>query len=78
MSNTLSNTEAVSLFLVASSCFGILLNTFQGDGEPLIASIAFSGIAFAATYSMVRWLGKAFLAAGLKGKDMSKPRKIEM
>ena len=78
MSDELSTTEAVSLFAVASSCIGILLNTFQGDGEPLIASIAFSGIAFAATYSMVKWLGKVFLAAGLKGIDMSKIRKTEM
>lgn len=56
----------------------MIVNTFQGDGEPLIASIAFSGIAYAATFSLIRWLGPVFMKAGLKGKDMAKARKPEM
>jgi UDP-N-acetylglucosamine--dolichyl-phosphate N-acetylglucosaminephosphotransferase len=60
------------------ACFGIIANTFHGDGEPLIASLAFSGIAFAASYSMIRWLGPTFMKSGLKGKDMSKLHKKEI
>ena len=78
MNTTLSRTETFSLCAISAACIAITANTFQGDGEPLIASLAFSGIAFASTYSLIRWLGPAFMAAGLKGKDMSKVRKIEM
>ncbi|MCJ1478235.1 tunicamycin resistance protein [Lambiella insularis] len=60
------------------ACIAIVANTFHGDGEPLVASLAFSGIAFASAYSLIRWLGPAFMAAGLKGKDMSKIRRIEI
>jgi len=77
-STALTNTEALSLFALAVACFGILANTFQGDGEPLIASLAFSGIAFSLSYALIRWLGNVFMKAGLKGKDMSKVRQIEM
>jgi UDP-N-acetylglucosamine--dolichyl-phosphate N-acetylglucosaminephosphotransferase len=75
---TLSRTETWSLLLLVGASFGIIANTFSGDGEPLIASLAFSGVAFAATYSLIRWLGPVFMRAGLKGKDMAKPRKQEM
>ena len=44
----------------------------------MVASIAFSGIVFAITFSMIRWLGPVFIKAGLKGRDMAKPRKPEM
>jgi UDP-N-acetylglucosamine--dolichyl-phosphate N-acetylglucosaminephosphotransferase len=78
MITSLSRAETLSLCAISVACLGIIANTFQGDGEPLIASLAFSGIAFAATFSLIRWLGPTFMAAGLKGKDMSKSRKIEM
>lgn len=78
MSATLSRTETWSLLTLVLACVGIIINTFQGDGEPLIASLAFSGIAFAATFSLIRWLGPVFMKAGLKGTDMSKARKAEM
>lgn len=74
----LSRTETWRLLLLVGAGIGILVNTFQGDGTPLGASTALAGIAFAVTYSMVRWLGPTFIKAGLKGKDMSKPRKPEM
>jgi UDP-N-acetylglucosamine--dolichyl-phosphate N-acetylglucosaminephosphotransferase len=77
-SATLSRTETWSLLVLVGASLGIIVNTLQGDGEPLIASIAFSAIAFAATYSLIRWLGPVFMKAGLKGKDMAKPRKPEM
>ena len=78
MSASLSRAETFSLLTLSVACVGIIANTFHGDGEPLIASLAFSGIAFAFTFSLIRWLGDAFMAAGLKGRDMSKVRKVEM
>ena len=78
MNATLSRTETYTLCAISAACLAVLANTFQGDGEPLIASVAFSGIAFASAYSLIRWLGPTFVAAGLKGKDMSKVRKVEM
>lgn len=74
----LSSTEILSLLSLSLACCGIIANTFHGDGEPLIASLAFSGIAFSATFAMIRWLGPAFMKAGLKGKDMSKVNKKEI
>jgi UDP-N-acetylglucosamine--dolichyl-phosphate N-acetylglucosaminephosphotransferase len=76
--STLSRSETLRLLLLAGAGLGILVNTFQGDGAPVIASIALSFIAFAVAYSMIRWLGPVFIKAGLKGKDMAKPRKPEM
>ena len=75
---SLTNFEATSLLLITGACIGIIVNTFHGDGEPLIASLAFSGIAFASTYSLIRWLSQVFMSANLKGKDMSKVKKNEM
>lgn len=73
-----SRSETWRLLLLVGTGLGILVNTFQGDGAPVIASIALSFIAFAVAFSMVRWLGPVFIKAGLKGKDMAKPRKPEM
>lgn len=78
MANTLSRTESLGLLSLSATCIGIILNTFHGDGEPLIASIAFSGIAFSASFCLIRWLGQAFIKAGFKGRDMSKSRTPEM
>lgn len=74
----LSRAETWRLLLLVGAGIGVLVNTFQGDGAPLIASIAMTVIAFAITYSMIRWLGPVFIKAGLKGKDMAKPRRPEM
>jgi UDP-N-acetylglucosamine--dolichyl-phosphate N-acetylglucosaminephosphotransferase len=74
----LSLTESLTLLSITLGCLGIIANTFHDDGEPLIASVALSGIAFAASYSMIRWLGPTFMKAGLKGKDMSKVHKREI
>ncbi|OOQ85966.1 UDP-N-acetylglucosamine--dolichyl-phosphate N-acetylglucosaminephosphotransferase [Penicillium brasilianum] len=76
--NTLSRSETWRLLLLVGAGLGILVNTFQGDGAPVIASISLSFIAFAVAYSMIRWLGPVFIKAGLKGKDMAKPRKPEI
>lgn len=75
---TLSRKESWRLLVLVGICIGILANTFQGDGAPLVASIAFSGIAFAVAFTMIRWLVPVFMKAGLKGRDMGKPRRPEM
>lgn len=78
MSGRLSRRETWTLLSLSAACFAVLVNTFQGDGEPLIASLAFSGIAFSFTYALIRWLGDTFIRAGLKGRDMCKTRNGEM
>ncbi|CAL8580808.1 tunicamycin resistance protein [Xanthoria parietina] len=78
MSIILSRAETLSLLSLSIACSGVLASTFKGDGEPLIASLAFSGIAFACTYCLIQWLGPSFIHAGLKGRDMSKSRKPEI
>lgn len=74
----ISKVEVLSLSALSLACIGVLVNTFQGDGEPLIASLAFSGIAFALTCYLIPCLGPVFMRAGLQGRDMSKPTKPEM
>jgi hypothetical protein len=78
MAAKLGRTEVLALLSLSCACVGVLANTFQGDGEPLIASLAFSGLAFAFTYALIRWLGNAFMRAGFKGRDLSKLRQAEM
>lgn len=78
MTAALSGAEVWSLSTLSTACVGIIINTFYGDGEPLLASLAFTGLAFALTFSMIRWLGEVFMKANLKGRDMSKLRNIEM
>ncbi|KAI2466359.1 glycosyl transferase family 4-domain-containing protein [Annulohypoxylon bovei var. microspora] len=68
----LSNTETLYLTGLTLVCVTVLVRTFDGEGEPLIASLALSGLAFAASYAMIRWLGPTFIKAGLKGRDLSK------
>lgn len=77
-STVLTTTETISLAALSWASIGILANTFRGEGEPLIASIAFSGLAFAACYALIRWLGDAFVRRGFKGKDLCKVKKTEM
>lgn len=78
MAGQLSNTEAWSLLAGSVACLGVLQNTWKSNGEPIFASLALSGIAFAMSYSFIRWTGDAFMKAGRKGKDMSKKQQIEM
>jgi hypothetical protein len=78
MSTALTSTEAYSLLSLSLACVGVLANTLQREGEPLIASIAFSGLAFASCYALIRWLGDAFMRRGFKGKDLCKLKQTEM
>lgn len=75
---TLTRAETWSLLTLVAACVGVLAKTFQDEGEPVIASIALSGIAFAGAFSLIRWLGDVFIKAGLKGQDMCKLRRVEM
>ena len=78
MATTLSVTETQGLLTLSILCIAIIMNTLHGDGEPLTASLAFSGLAFALSFSLIRWLGDAFMKANLKGRDLSKLRNVEM
>ncbi|RKF53433.1 UDP-N-acetylglucosamine--dolichyl-phosphate N-acetylglucosaminephosphotransferase [Golovinomyces cichoracearum] len=78
ISSTLSFSESMSLTALMAASFVIIFHALHDDSEPLIASVAFSSIAFVATYAMIRWLGPNFIKAGLKGIDMSKSYKREI
>jgi UDP-N-acetylglucosamine--dolichyl-phosphate N-acetylglucosaminephosphotransferase len=74
----LTRSETLSLLAVAAASVAVLANTFHGDGEPLIASIALSCAASALAFAMVRWLGPTFMAAGFRGRDMGKTSRPEL
>lgn len=78
MTSVLSWAESLSLLSLSVACAGVLANTLHGDGEPLVASIAFSGLAFVSCYALIRWLGDAFMKRGFKGKDLCKLKQTEM
>lgn len=75
---TLTRSESWSLLTLAGASVAVIFNTFQGDGAPLVASLAFSGLAFSVSYAFIRWLGPTMIKANLKGKDMSKHVQREM
>ncbi|KAF7531659.1 hypothetical protein G7054_g8662 [Neopestalotiopsis clavispora] len=72
LATELTSTETLGLGALSLACVSVLANAFRGDGEPLVASLALSGLAFTASYAMIRWLGPTFIRAGLRGRDMSK------
>lgn len=78
MVQDLSSTERYSLSLLSVLCLAILINAWRSDGEPLFASLAISGIAFAFAYALVRWTADVFIKRGYKGRDMSKKNPIEV
>ena len=76
--SSLTRRETFWLLGIVTLCLGLLANTFEGDGEPLVASLALSGIAYAATFALITWLGPTFIKAGFKGRDMGKSRRPEL
>lgn len=76
--STLSRTETLSLVCITGACVAILANAFQGDDKPLIVSLALSGLAFCASFALIRWLGPTFMKAGFKGVDLSKHHRKEI
>lgn len=79
-STSLTSTEAYSLFALSAASVAVLSNTFQNgqDGAPVVASIAFSVLAFSFSYALIRWLGDLFIRRGFKGKDLCKLKQVEM
>lgn len=69
---SLSRHETLTLLVLSGASLAVLANTFHGDGEPLIASLSLSLLAFSICYAMIRWLGPTFMRAGFRGRDMSK------
>ncbi|GAB7351934.1 hypothetical protein MBLNU459_g2472t1 [Dothideomycetes sp. NU459] len=78
MPGALSNSEVLALCTCSGTSLSVLVNTWKTDGAPIFASLALSGLAFAASYAVIRWTGDAFMRAGRKGKDMSKKVAIEI
>jgi UDP-N-acetylglucosamine--dolichyl-phosphate N-acetylglucosaminephosphotransferase len=70
--------EKLTLLGITVACGAVLVNSFREDGAPLAASLAFSGIAFTTTYSLIRWLGNVFMRINLQGLDVSKVRQVKM
>ncbi|KAH6607763.1 UDP-N-acetylglucosamine:dolichyl phosphate N-acetylglucosamine-1-phosphate transferase [Trichoderma cornu-damae] len=74
----LSRSETLSLVSLSGASLAILANTFHGDGEPLVASLALSLVAFSLCYAMIRWLGPTFIRAGFRGRDLGKANGAEI
>lgn len=74
----LSHQETLTLLVLSGASLAVLANTFKGDGEPLIASLALSVLAFSLCYAMIRWLGPTFMRAGFRGRDLCKLRQVEI
>ncbi|KAI1100679.1 glycosyl transferase family 4-domain-containing protein [Jackrogersella minutella] len=71
-STQLSRTETLYLSGLALVSIAIFVRTFDGEGEPLVASLALSVFGFTVTYALIPRLGNIFMKAGLKGRDLSK------
>ncbi|KAI5291801.1 tunicamycin resistance protein [Ascosphaera aggregata] len=80
MGTKLSLTESLTLSAIALGCLAVLRKTVTvlDHEDPLYASLALSGIGFAASYALITWCGPTFMRVGLKGKDMNKARSIEI
>ena len=74
---TLTRPETLSLSALALAAASILLAAVR-ESSPLTASLALSLLAFAATYALTRWLGPAFRARGLEGRDRAKRGRVEL
>lgn len=74
----LSSREFLGLNILLGICATIVYRALQSNAEPILTSIGLSGVAFAATYSLIVWTAPSFLRVGLKGTDMSKRTKKEI
>ncbi|GAB7331448.1 hypothetical protein MBLNU13_g02862t1 [Cladosporium sp. NU13] len=68
----LTSTETYSLSVLSIACISVLVNAWCSDGEPLFASLAISGVAFAFSYALIPWTADVFIRRGFSGKDLSK------
>ena len=74
----LTSAEVYSLGTLSLACLAVLYNAFKSNGEPLFASLAIGGLAFAFSYAVILWTGDAFVRRGYRGRDMSKKNPTEM
>lgn len=77
-STSLSRSETLALLSLSGASVAVIANTFRGHGEPLIASLALSLVAFSLCFCMIRWLGPTFIKAGFRGRDMGKANRVEI
>ena len=75
---SLTRNETLTLLTLSGASLAVLANTFRGEGEPLIASLALSLLAFSLSYAMIRWLGPTFMRAGFRGRDLCKTNRVEI
>ncbi|KAI5463155.1 glycosyl transferase family 4-domain-containing protein [Mariannaea sp. PMI_226] len=75
---SLSRNEFLTLCSLSAASIAVLANTFSGDGEPLIACLSLSVLAFSLSYYMIRQLGPTFMRIGLRGRDLSKTSRPEI
>lgn len=74
----LTATESYSLSILSAASLAVLANAWKSDGEPLFASLAISGNAFAFSYALIVWTGAVFVGRGYGGKDLSKKNGVVM
>lgn len=76
---TLSHTETVTHLAISAAALSVLFKTLTADpGQPLVASISLSALAFSLAYAMIRWLAPTFMAKGFRGRDLCKAGRPEI
>ena len=79
ISPVLTQTETLTHLALSAAALSLLVNTLTSDpGQPLLASLALSILAFSLTYAMIRWLAPSFVAHGFKGRDLCKAGRPEL
>ncbi|KKF97258.1 UDP-N-acetylglucosamine--dolichyl-phosphate N-acetylglucosaminephosphotransferase [Ceratocystis platani] len=74
-----SASEKLSLISISFASISVLAHALsQEASEPLLASLALSGLAFVLCYAMIRWLGPTFMKAGFRGRDLCKSQQPEI
>ncbi|KAL1902209.1 tunicamycin resistance protein [Ceratocystis pirilliformis] len=79
VSTSHSASEKLSLISISFASIAVLTHALsQEASEPLLASLALSGLAFVLCYAMIRWLGPTFMKAGFRGRDLCKSQQPEI
>lgn len=77
--STLTLTETLAHLGLSAAALSLLVRTLTSDpGQPLVASLALSMLAFSLAYAMIRWLAPSFVSHGFKGRDLCKPGRPEI
>lgn len=76
---SLTHTETLTHLSLSLAALSLLANTLTSTpGQPLLASLALSTLAFSLAYAMIRWLAPSFVAHGFKGRDLCKAGRPEL